>query len=58
MGKPTGFLEFEREEGKNIDPIERLEGFEEFHKLLPKEKQEKQGARCMDCGIPFVNLEY
>ena len=53
MGKPTGFLEFEREEGKNIDPIERLEGFEEFHKLLPKEKQEKQGARCMDCGIPF-----
>lgn len=53
MGKPTGFLEFEREEGKNIDPIERLEGFEEFHKLLPKEQQEKQGARCMDCGIPF-----
>lgn len=53
MGKPTGFLEFEREEGKNIDPIERLEGFEEFHKLLPKEQQGKQGARCMDCGIPF-----
>lgn len=53
MGKPTGFLEYDREVGKNIEPLERLEGFEEFHKLLPKEKQELQGARCMDCGIPF-----
>ena len=53
MGKPTGFLEYEREEGKNIDPIKRLEGWGEFHTSLPKEKQQIQGARCMDCGIPF-----
>lgn len=53
MGKPTGFLEYDREEGKNREPKERLKDYKEFHKRLPLEKQCIQGARCMDCGVPF-----
>jgi len=53
MGKPTGFLEYDREEGKNREPKERLNDYKEFHKRLPLEKQCIQGARCMDCGVPF-----
>ena len=53
MGKATGFLEYEREEGRVTPPLERIQNFHEFHALLPMEKQQKQGARCMDCGVPF-----
>jgi glutamate synthase (NADPH/NADH) small chain len=53
MGKPTGFLEFDRENSKAIEPKTRIKHFNEFHIELPKEKQEKQGARCMECGVPF-----
>ncbi len=53
MGKPTGFLEYDREVGKNREPKERLKDYKEFHLSLPAEKQSIQGARCMDCGIPF-----
>ena len=53
MGKPTGFLEYERETGCVISPEERIQNFNEFHIPLPLEKQQKQGARCMDCGVPF-----
>lgn len=53
MGKPTGFLEYDKEEGKNREPKERLKDYKEFHKRLPLEKQCIQGARCMDCGVPF-----
>lgn len=53
MGKPTGFLEYDREEGKNREPKERLQDYNEFHTRLPLEKQCIQGARCMDCGVPF-----
>jgi len=53
MGKPTGFLEYDREVGKNRDPKERLNDYKEFHKSLPLENQCIQGARCMDCGVPF-----
>lgn len=53
MGKATGFLEYEREEGHVTPPLERIQNFHEFHALLPMEKQQKQGARCMDCGVPF-----
>ena len=38
MGKPTGFLEYDREEGKNREPQERLKDYKEFHKRLPLEK--------------------
>lgn len=53
MGKATGFLEYERENSVEVSPLERIKNFNEFHTLLPNEKQRLQGARCMDCGVPF-----
>lgn len=53
MGKPTGFLDYEREESHVTAPAERIKNYYEFHTALSKEKQQKQGARCMDCGVPF-----
>ena len=53
MGKPTGFLEFERTESKAIKPLERIKNYNEFHTPLTLENQKKQAARCMDCGVPF-----
>lgn len=58
MGKPTGFLEYEREESKAESPKSRIKHFHEFHEHLPMEKQEEQGARCMDCGVPFCQAGY
>ena len=53
MGKPTGFLDYERETGAVVPPLERIKNFHECHKPLPVKKQKLQGARCMDCGTPF-----
>lgn len=53
MGKPTGFLEFERKLGKNKPTLERIENYNEFHQSLSNEEQINQGARCMNCGVPF-----
>ena len=53
MGKPTGFLEYERNEARSVEPKERIKNFNEFHVFLSKEKQREQAARCMDCGVPF-----
>ncbi len=53
MGKSTGFLEYERREGKIIPPAERIKNFREFHESLSEEEQRIQGARCMECGVPF-----
>ncbi len=53
MGKPTGFLEYERETAKQREPKERIKDFREFKKPLPLAKQQEQGARCMACGVPF-----
>jgi len=53
MGKPTGFLEYERKNGPVVPEAERVKNFEEFHRQLPTEEQQKQAARCMDCGVPF-----
>ncbi len=53
MGKPTGFMEYEREVSKEQAPLERIKHFNEFHEHLPKEKQQLQGARCMECGVPY-----
>lgn len=53
MGKPTGFLEYDREVSRDIEPKERIRDFKEFHVYLSKEKQQIQGARCMACGVPF-----
>ncbi len=53
MGKPTGFLEYDRKTSAAEAPRERIKHFNEFHEHLPMEEQQKQGARCMECGVPF-----
>ncbi|MGN1114149.1 MAG: glutamate synthase subunit beta [Oscillospiraceae bacterium] len=53
MGKSTGFLDYEREDAEAISVEERIKNFNEFHIPLSVEEQELQGARCMDCGVPF-----
>ena len=53
MGKPTGFLEIERQVSTEVEPLKRIKNFNEFHKPLSRDEQSCQGARCMDCGVPF-----
>lgn len=53
MGKPTGFIDYEREDAQAYSVLERIKNFDEFHTPLTKQEQEKQGARCMECGVPF-----
>lgn len=53
MGKPTGFMDYERRDQAAEDPKARIKHFNEFHTPLSKEEQEIQGARCMACGVPF-----
>jgi len=53
MGKPTGFMEFERKNCQAVEPKERIKHFNEFHTPLSKEDRQKQAARCMECGVPF-----
>ncbi len=55
MGKITGFKEFERKTPKYVPVEERIHTYEEFVVSLSKEEMETQGARCMDCGIPFCH---
>ena len=53
MGKPTGFMEYARQDKTAEQPLERIQHFNEFYTPLSKEEQEIQGARCMACGVPF-----
>ena len=53
MGKATGFLEYERQDGLVAEPSERIKNFDEFHSSLSLKEQQLQGARCMACGVPF-----
>ena len=53
MGKPTGFLEYQRRSAPSREPLERVRDFNEFHEPLPEEERMRQGARCMNCGVPF-----
>jgi glutamate synthase (NADPH/NADH) small chain len=55
MGKPTGFLEINRELPQDRSPVERVADWREFHHHMPEADLKKQGARCMDCGIPFCH---
>ncbi|MDL5056313.1 glutamate synthase small subunit [Geitlerinema calcuttense] len=55
MGKPTGFIEYLREDKSEISPAERIRNWDEFHISMPEEKLRNQGARCMDCGTPFCH---
>lgn len=53
MGKPTGFMEYKREDAPAFSVKERIKNYNEFHTPLSQEEQKKQGARCMECGVPF-----
>lgn len=53
MGKATGFLDYKRQDKKAEAPKDRISHFREFHEPLTREEQKLQGARCMDCGVPF-----
>lgn len=55
MGKPTGFMEYKRELPPDRLPLERIKDWQEFHLHFSEEQQRTQGARCMDCGIPFCH---
>jgi glutamate synthase (NADPH/NADH) small chain len=55
MGKPTGFIEYLRELPADRPPIERVADWKEFHFHMEEKKLREQGARCMDCGIPFCH---
>jgi glutamate synthase (NADPH/NADH) small chain len=55
MGKPTGFIEYLRELPLDRSAIERIRDWHEFHLHLDESKLREQGARCMDCGIPFCH---
>jgi glutamate synthase (NADPH/NADH) small chain len=55
MGKVTGFLEIEREQPSRRKVEERLQDWFEIYEPFPEEKQRQQGARCMDCGVPFCH---
>jgi glutamate synthase (NADPH/NADH) small chain len=55
MGKPTGFLEVERQDRGYQPPAERLKTWKEFVHPLPVETVRKQASRCMDCGVPFCH---
>jgi len=55
MGKPTGFMEYQRQLPSDRDPAERVLDWNEFRNQLPEDELKKQAARCMDCGTPFCH---
>lgn len=55
MGKVTGFLEIRRKMTERRDPVERLKDYKQVYLDAPEDLVQQQGARCMDCGIPFCH---
>ncbi|HVY39381.1 MAG TPA: glutamate synthase subunit beta [Polyangia bacterium] len=55
MGKLTGFMEYPRTEPPGREPHARVRDWLEFHEHLPESTLKEQGARCMDCGVPFCH---
>ncbi len=55
MGKPTGFIEYLRELPLDRSAVERIRDWNEFHFHMEDKNLQQQGARCMDCGIPFCH---
>lgn len=53
MGKATGFLDYKRIDNDAVSPKERIDNFNEFHPPMSVEERQLQGARCMNCGVPF-----
>ncbi|MBB5264682.1 glutamate synthase (NADPH/NADH) small chain [Catenibacillus scindens] len=56
MGKSTGFLEYERKDATSEAPLTRIKHFNEFKTPLSTQEQSRQGARCMECGVPFCQF--
>lgn len=56
MGKPTGFIDYKREKGKEEAPLKRIKNWREYASKLTDEALQTQGARCMDCGTPFCHM--
>ena len=55
MGKPTGFLEFERKPIPDRDPLDRIGDWKEIHEDFEESILQNQGSRCMDCGTPYCH---
>ncbi|MEM9273276.1 MAG: glutamate synthase small subunit [Cyanobacteria bacterium P01_F01_bin.143] len=55
MGKPTGFIEYLREDPSELPAVERIRNWDEFHLPMPDDHLKTQAARCMDCGTPFCH---
>ena len=55
MGKLRGFLEYDRIDEANIPVANRVKNYKEFTVHPGDEKLQDQGARCMDCGVPFCH---
>lgn len=55
MGKPTGFMEYDRKLPEDIKPEVRMKNWDEFHTHYSLEELQTQGARCMNCGVPFCH---
>ena len=53
MGKPTGFIDYQRAAAPDRAPLERITNFEFIHTSLSAQQRTQQAARCMDCGVPF-----
>ena len=53
MGKPTGFMEYDRKNETAQEPLERIKHFNEFHTPMREKDRREQASRCMDCGVPF-----
>jgi len=58
MGKPTGFMEIARQAVPDRKADQRIKDFKEFHQEVKREERQNQGARCMDCGVPFCQSSY
>ena len=55
MGNPRGFIDFKKQKPKAQSPKERIKHYKEFYAPLPKDEQQKQAGRCMDCGVAFCH---
>ena len=52
-GKANRIMDYKREDAPAFSVKDRIKNYKEFHEVLTKEQQSVQGARCMDCGVPF-----
>ena len=55
MGEPRGFVNYQRKISGKEPVDQRLKHYHEFLTILPNEELVRQGARCMDCGVPFCH---